>query len=72
MELRTETDYEVLGLQLLEKGWTLVSIESTITSIDVDVWIENNIKGEYLKLSSRYIFKHAQDAFWFSLRWTNS
>lgn len=71
-ELAEEIDFSVLADMLEESGWVSVELPFWTNSkdpVDVEVWLFHTCKGEYKKYKRRYLFKNAQDATWFKLRW---
>lgn len=64
-----EFDGEEVISVLVDHGWHLVVLTSLSISEEFYGWIEQNIKGEFEQYNMTFVFKDAQDANWFKLRW---
>jgi hypothetical protein len=51
-------------------GWTQIEIDRPSTE-DILVWCEKNLNGKYKVHSYTWMFERAEDATWFTLRWSS-
>ena len=77
-QMQQHMDNELLWSMIVmdcsERGWHMVNLDrftDNHQAVDIVEWIENksNIKGEYHRNGRHFIFEHAKDANWFTLRW---
>jgi len=69
--MAAEIDFEILSGFLIDMGWSKVVI-APMTMEDsyyIDLWIEQNIKGNHQTMGLVWLFEREQDANWFKLRW---
>lgn len=69
-----EIDAAVLRHTFLESGWHEVVLEPMTweTGDRIDIWVHENIKGNYWTHGLVWLFKDEKDANWFRLRWLGS
>lgn len=66
-----EIDFTILSDMLVGIGWRKVVL-SPMTweqGVEVDTWVETNVKGNFETMGLVWVFEHEDDANWFSLRW---
>jgi len=74
--LQEEIDWEILSSVFVESGWTKVESPHTgaLTEVgehEVKSWCKQNLKGHYKARGKDWLFERAEDATWFSLRWSS-
>ena len=76
MKLLTETieavDTEILIELLIAAGWTKISLErfeNNEHSVNIKLWLEDNIKGKYNNNGRTFVFSEESDAVLFILKW---
>ena len=72
-DMADDIDFEVIT-QLLCTGknqWTKVVLKpmSWEDSLEVDKWVEQNVKGKHNTRGLGWVFENASDANWFIIRW---
>ena len=72
-DMADDIDFEVIT-QLLCTGknqWTKVVLKpmSWEDSLEVDKWVEQNVKGKHNTRGLVWVFENASDANWFIIRW---
>lgn len=71
-ELADDIDFDVLTSLLIEgSGWTKVVLKPMTweDGLDIDGWVENNVKGKFHTRGLVWVFENAKEANWFKLRW---
>lgn len=71
-EFAADIDFEVLTSLLIEKsGWVKVVLAPMTweDGLDVDGWVETNVKGQFHTRGLVWVFEDPKEANWFSLRW---
>jgi hypothetical protein len=71
-QMADSIDLQIMFTMLKEDGWTSISItrfQDNHHAVDITYWLEENIKGEYLRDGRDFIFKESKDAILFTLRW---
>jgi hypothetical protein len=70
-EIAKEVDAMVLFDVFKESGWTLTRVDPwKVTSIkEVEDWIKENCKDSFHRSGNNMLFKSAEDAVWYNLRW---
>ena len=54
-----------------KEGWIKVELPrfyDMMHAVDINEWVDNNC-GLHTRLGSTYVFKEAEDATWFRMRW---
>lgn len=69
--MAAEIDFTILSDMLVEIGWTKVVLSPMTweNGALIDLWIEQNVKGNHQTMGLVWIFEREQDASWFKLRW---
>lgn len=69
-----DIDAEVMRQTLISSGWHEVVLQPMTWEhgYSVDLWVEENIKGNRWTYGLVWLFKDEKDANWFSLRWLGS
>jgi hypothetical protein len=71
--LADDIDFEIINDMLCtgENPWTRVVLEpvSWEDGLEIDQWVEQNVKGKFYTRGLVWIFERASDANWFSIRW---
>lgn len=69
--MAAEIDFEILTGFLIETGWTKVVLFPMTweNGALIDLWVEQNIKGNYQTMGLVWVFERSEDANWFKLRW---
>lgn len=70
--LQEEIDWELMTDMMIAVGWTKVTLyrfKDRYHSIDIQLWLNENCKGDYRNRGSIFMFQKAEEAEWFSLRW---
>lgn len=70
--LADDIDFEVLNTLLCEdSGWTKVVLRPMTweDGLEIDGWVEQNVKGKYRTRGLVWVFENPSDASWFSIRW---
>ncbi len=67
--LAEEIDWEIMCDLMKSIGWTRVEIDRPSTA-DILTWCSDNCKGKFKGRSYVWMFERAEDATWFSLRWS--
>ncbi len=70
-QMAKEIDFTILAGFLTELGWTKVVLYPMTweNSALLDLWVEQNIKGNFETMGLVWLFENEQDANWFKLRW---
>ena len=70
-ELAKGIDAEVFRSLLKEGGWHEVVLRPMTweRSDNIDLWVEENIKGKRWTYGLVWMFEDQKDANWFALRW---
>lgn len=70
-ELADEMDAEVLRSMLSEIGWhqVVLGVMDSEQSYQIDLWVEDNVKGRMWTRGLVWLFEDDRDAMWFKLRW---
>ena len=70
-QMAKEIDFEILSGMLIQIGWTKVVLSPMTweTGALIDLWVEQNIKGNCETMGLVWVFEKEQDATWFKLRW---
>jgi hypothetical protein len=68
--LADEIDWEIMCELMKSIGWTQIEIDRPSTE-DILVWCEKNLNGKYKVHSYTWMFERAEDATWFTLRWSS-
>jgi hypothetical protein len=68
-----DIDFEIL-MDILCSGknkWTKVVLKPMTweDGLEIDGWVEQNVKGKYRNRGLVWIFENASDANWFIIRW---
>lgn len=69
-----DIDAEVLRQTFKESGWHEVVLQPMTWEHGdrIDIWVNENIKGNHWTYGLVWLFKDEKDANWFSLRWLGS
>lgn len=69
--LAADIDFDVLTSLFVESGWTKVVLKPMTweDGLDIDGWVEKNVKGQYQTRGLVWVFKEPKEANWFKLRW---
>ena len=69
--LAEEIDAEVLRQTFLESEWHEVVLSPMTWEIGdmIDLWVDENTKGNHWNYGLVWLFKEEKDAIWFKLRW---
>ena len=62
-QLADEIDFSILTEVLAPMTWE--------QGLEVDSWVETNIKGDFKTMGLVWVFEHLKDASWFTLRWAS-
>lgn len=69
--MAAEIDFTILTDMLVEIGWRKVILRPMTweTGAEIDLWVDNNIKGKHETMGLVWVFEYEDDANWFILRW---
>lgn len=70
-ELASDIDFEILTSMFIESGWTKIVLKPMTweQGVEVDTWVETNVKGLFQTRGLVWVFKDPKEANWFKLRW---
>jgi hypothetical protein len=66
-----DIDFDVLTSCFVESGWTKIVLKpmSWEDGLEIDGWVEKNVKGDFQTRGLVWVFKDPKEANWFKLRW---
>lgn len=66
-----EIDFQILAGMLCEIGWSKVILKPMTweQGAEVDLWVEQNVKGNFETMGLVWVFENPAEANWFALRW---
>ena len=68
-----DIDFEILNDMLCmgDDPWTRVVLKpmSWEDGLEIDQWVEQNVKGKFRTRGLVWVFERASDASWFTIRW---
>ena len=66
-----EVDFGILTDMLCQIGWRKVILKPMTWEhgLEVDAWVNTNVKHPYETMGLVWVFENQQDANWFGLRW---
>ena len=71
-DIQKQIDTEILIELLIAAGWTKISLErfeNNEHSVNIKLWLEDNIKGKYNNNGRTFVFSEESDAVLFILKW---
>lgn len=70
-ELSDDIDSGVIRQMLIDTGWQQVILNPMDweQSYQIDLWVEDNIKGRIWSRGLVWLFENDRDAMWFKLKW---
>ena len=68
--LQEEIDWEIMCELMSSIGWVQVEIDRPSTE-ELTEWCHKNLKGKFRGRNHTWMFERAEDATWFTMRWSS-
>jgi hypothetical protein len=70
-QLSDDIDFEILSGMLVGCGWSKIVLKpmSWERGSEIDLWVENNVKGKFQTRGLVWLFEGHGDATMFALKW---